>query len=334
MKKLMIVLFAFFQIIVLSNEKLINPIFSQDAGFYNKPFYLKLESNAKDAIIYYTLDGTDPDPNSTSTYIYNKPIYISKNTNPLNIEFIKTSPDWVPPQKDVYKGVVVKAKAIWNNIESDIVVKSYFIGKKYSFPVISLVLDPKLLFDEETGIFVPVIHYEEGDRWSGNYYYLDKELMAHFEFFENGEIKYSDYIGFEISGNFSRSLPLKSIKLTAKGKYGKKKIEYPIFDQKNIIGDTIKEYDSIVLRNGGNAYNGIIIRDVIGQEISKGMDFEKQAYRPAVLFIDGVYWGIVNIREKQDEEYIESHYLTDDVTIIEISSEFKNGYGLYRGKEE
>lgn len=320
---------------VFSEEKLFNPIFSKDAGFYNKEFYLELHSNAKDAKIFYTLDGTDPDPSSTTTYLYTKPILISKNTNKLEIEKIKTSPRWELPIGDVFKGVVVKAKTFCGNEESEIVVKSYFIGKKYTFPVISISLDTRMLFDKETGIYVPGIYYKDGNTWTGNYYKLDKELKAHFEFFEKGEIKYSDFVGFELSGNYSKSLPMKSIKITAKSKYGRKKIKYPVFpDLRDIIGNVINEYDKIILRNGGNSFNDIFIRDVICHEISKNMDFEKQAYRPVVYFINGVYWGISNMREKEDENYFENHYLTDDVSIIEISSDFSNGYNLYRGKEK
>ena len=41
------------------------------------------------------------------------------------------------------------------------------------------------------------------------------------------------------------------------------------------------------------------------------LDLEVQSYRPAVLFLNGVYWGIHNIREKLNEDYLASHHGID-----------------------
>ena len=44
-----------------------------------------------------------------------------------------------------------------------------------------------------------------------------------------------------------------------------------------------------------------------------------QAYRPAVLFLNGQYWGIHNIREKINEHYVAGNFGVDaeEVNLLE-----------------
>jgi hypothetical protein len=46
-----------------------------------------------------------------------------------------------------------------------------------------------------------------------------------------------------------------------------------------------------------------------------------QEYRPSVVFLNGQYWGIHNIREKMNDHYLESHYGIDinNIDLVEIS---------------
>lgn len=336
-KTLCLLLILIIQISIFSAEKILNPIFSKDAGFYDEPFYLEITSNASGARIYYTLDGSEPSPENKSAFLYEKPIYIYDRTAEKNIEYIKTSPHWSEPRVPVFKGTVVRARVYWNNLESEVITKSYFVGRKYDLPVISIVTDPNLLFDEKSGIYVPGIDYQEGNDWTGNYYRRGRknEIKVHFEFFENGKLKYSDYLGMRINGNFSRQYPMKSLKLYARSEYGRKKIEYPLFPNlRDSTGEPIKEFDTILLRNGGNEFGKIFFKDAYIQKLLSKMGFETQAFRPAIHFINGVYWGIINIRERYDTEYFKNHYFTDDVTIVEVTSEFKEHYILDEGKNK
>ncbi|SHE79199.1 Fn3 associated [Marinitoga hydrogenitolerans DSM 16785] len=340
MKKVFILIIILINISIFSIEKAINPIFSKEAGFYSKPFSLKLFSNAKDARIYYTIDGSDPKPGKKNTYLYTKPIEIKDMTLKEGIEYIKTSPEWKVPRGNVFKGMIIKAKAIWNNIESEIVTKSYFIGKKYDILAISIVVSPEKLFDPNEGIYIPGVDYNKKSKfssWTGNYYRRGKEseVEVHVEFFENGKLIYKDNLGMRISGNFSRMFPMKSLKFYARDKYGEKKIKIPIFpDLKNIIGEEIKKYDKFMIRNGGNEFGKIFFKDAFMQTVISNMGFETQAYRPAVHFINGVYWGLGNVRERYSKDYFKEHYFIDDISIIELTSEFKEHFVLNEGNEE
>ena len=58
-------------------------------------------------------------------------------------------------------------------------------------------------------------------------------------------------------------------------------------------------FDKIISRA-----SGIVDKD--SKKIEQGMKLDYSNYRPSVLFINGKYWGIHNIREKMNEYYLDS----------------------------
>ena len=63
-----------------------------------------------------------------------------------------------------------------------------------------------------------------------------------------------------------------------------------------------------------------MFRDALSQSVLvEYMDVDVQAYRPAVLFLNGKYWGIHNLREKINEHYVAEHFGVDanDVNLLE-----------------
>src|SRR5699024_1261874 len=54
---------------------------------------------------------------------------------------------------------------------------------------------------------------------------------------------------------------------------------------------------------------------------------DTQAYRPAIIFLNGEYYGIQNIRERYDQYYLSSHYDIDpdDVVILQGNAELDQG---------
>lgn len=61
------------------------------------------------------------------------------------------------------------------------------------------------------------------------------------------------------------------------------------------------------------------MRDAAAQLIVRHLNFDTQAYSPAIVFINGEYWGIKNIREKYDKHYLERVYGVDPENIDLIS---------------
>src|SRR5690606_35043493 len=51
-----------------------------------------------------------------------------------------------------------------------------------------------------------------------------------------------------------------------------------------------------------------LFRDAMMQALGKGMRMDTQDYRPAVVFLNGEYWGILNLRERYDQHYLARTY--------------------------
>ena len=63
-----------------------------------------------------------------------------------------------------------------------------------------------------------------------------------------------------------------------------------------------------------------MMRDGFITSIADSLNIDHQQYRPAVLYINGDYWGIQNIREKVNEHFIASNHNlnAEDVDLLDI----------------
>ncbi|MDQ3192280.1 MAG: CotH kinase family protein, partial [Bacteroidota bacterium] len=96
----------------------------------------------------------------------------------------------------------------------------------------------------------------------------------------------------------------KSFRITARGKYGTSSVDFPLIPEKSFISS----YKNFNLRNGGSEYHYTRFRDAFMQKIMKDENVDRMGYEPAIVFLNGEYWGEYEIREKQDEHYLQSNY--------------------------
>lgn len=60
--------------------------------------------------------------------------------------------------------------------------------------------------------------------------------------------------------------------------------------------------------------------------MAKHVDMDWQAYRPAIVFINGEYHGMLNFRDRSNDDYVFTNYdELEDIDMIENSWELKNG---------
>lgn len=281
------------------------PVLSRESGFYGENFDLEISTDSENGNIYYTLDGSEP---TLQSEIYTEPINIEENgDNSLT---------------------VVRAKVLSeNNTMSDTVTKSYFVHEKFEerfdLPVFSLVTDPDNLFDEENGIYTDENAFNRGSDW---------ERPVHLDFFEaDGNLALEQELGIRIHGGASRNYAQKALRLYAKSEYDSNEyIAYDFFtDLEKMNGEgKLTEFKRLILRNSGNDWSQTMFNDALMQSLVESFGtVDTQAYRPAVVFLNGEYYGIQNIRERFDEYYFKTHYDIDekDLVILEY-----NGT-LYRG---
>lgn len=311
-------------------EALFAPVFSVAPGFYSDPVELIIESVHPGLSIRYTTDGSEP---TLSSPLYTGPILLdSRAGDPNNISMIPTNniqpghqynEEWQPPLGEVFKIHTIRARVFPDEGEpGEIATGSFLIDEagadRYSLPVISITTHRDSLFSDEYGIYVP------GDNNNFNQRGREWERAAWMEFFEpDGTEGFSQQVGLRIHGGTSRSRPRKSLRIYARNDYGAPWINYQIFPDK-----PIGQFKRLILRNSGNDWDGAVFRDAFMQSLVRGLDIDMQHSRPAIVFINGEYWGIHNIRDRLDNRYIETHYGLDEddqFTIMDNNSQFDSG---------
>lgn len=315
------------------------PLFSQEAGFYDDEFKLALSSDKSD-VIYYTTDGSDPKTSKTAA-VYDGEITIYNNTSQKNNLSARTDITYMSysaPSDKVDKGIIVRAACRDDDGNwSSVVTKGYYVGKDESYSnikVVSLSTDSDNLFNKENGIYVlgtegeafrgQVVSGQENSTGNpANYNKEDKnsldwERPVNMQVYDNGKLAYTGDLGIRISGNWSKGYAQKSFRITARSKYGPSKIKYSFFDDLvDINGNKIKEFDDIVLHNGGSDNIGIHSRDELHHSFVEDIDsISVQASEPCVVFINGEYWGMYYIREKFNNDYIKDHYGIKNSTVV------------------
>ena len=298
------------------------PVVSMEEGFYESDQKLYIILKDAEATVRYTLDGSDPDEYSE---VFPDTLFLTDRTSEPNVySEIRTNqdpfdwlPDWVPPSGNVFKANVVRLRSFEDGkTPSEIVTKTYFIKEgmktRYSLPVISLVTDPYNLFDNDSGIYVPGADHDIGDPWSGNYY-ADWEKQAHIGYFEpTGTIGFSQNVGIRIQGGSSPSSPQKAFHVIARNRYGNNRMEYPIFWKTNGHAKEISEYKRFIIRAWGSTIMSAMFNDACAHRLMEESDLDLQSYQPAILFINGEYWGIHEIREANKSNwYFEVHHGVD-----------------------
>ncbi len=262
-----------------SLERTDPPEISMPGGFYSGPLTVTIAAPSAQARIFYTLDASEP---SESSAQYAAPIEISATS-------------------------VLRAVAIDPGARpSAIATCTYVMEPEPELPVFCLVTDPINLWDEDVGIYVlgpdawPTYPY-----WGANYW-KDWERPVHVEFLDPLGDGFRLNLGLRIHGSSTRTFPQKSLRLIARGGYDVSAVEYPLFPDLDV-----QRFERIVLRNAGNDWCRAHLRDGLLHVLAAPLGIDTQAYRPAIVYLNGVYWGIQNIREKADAYYLQDHYGVD-----------------------
>ena len=196
-----------------------------------------------------------------------------------------------------------------------------FFPREVTLPVISIMTDDKYLNDPKIGIYVEGSYQENKKN-----YEFDWRRPINFEYFEGTEqeSQLNQLCETRIAGGATRNNMRKTLAVYANKRFGTKRLEYEFFpDQKPGLTD----FKSIMLRNAGNDFDYLYMRDAVIQRTMAGhVDLDWQAWSPAIVYINGEYTGILNIRERSNEDNIYTNYEgLEDIDMFENWWERKEG---------
>ncbi len=252
--------------------------FSPVGGLFHGPLHVTLSSETPNTLLYYTLDGSEP---GTNTTLYAGPLSIDSTTI-LRVRAF--APGFAHPP---------------------VVTHSYFIGLQHTFPVVSLAFPPPAFFDSLTGIYT---NYTNG-----------LSAVSNIEFFEpeDSTAVLNQLVEVDIQGTSSVIQAQKSLEIKAKKSLGKENLDYPMFPDLPYTN-----YKRLVLRNGGQDWCVMQFRDEFATSLVGDLSdlnglltpphLFLQAWRPSVVYLNGQYWGIHNIRERMKQFYIRQHFDWED----------------------
>lgn len=247
--------------------------FSEEEAFQEEAFELTLRCGLSGGTIRYTLDGSDP---TMQSRIYEGPIPIEAGL----------------PEKVT----VVKAAVFQNGELGKICTQTYFVGKGVSelfdVMVVSLSADEKVLYDEETGILANYGEEGENGEW---------DRPAYVEFYEpDGTRMLAQGTGIAISGHGSREFAQKSFKLISDSVYDPEHptFEYDFFETDMAGNEKGQSYNRLVLRNGGSDHEGTMLKWNVVSRLGKDSGMVCAGARPGILFLNGSYYGIIQLQEK------------------------------------
>ena len=285
------------------------PVFSEPGGFYTARSKTVEITAPEGYTVRYTTDGSIPSKRSTE---YTKAIKISVDRG---------------------EGMVIRA-ACFDGADN-------LVGQVITHTYVSTA--------ETTGLHYTVMLSCDEDDLHDMYADIHEKIerAAHAEILApDGTRIISQDVGLRLFGGSSRALQQKSFKIIARkdGYFGESTpyvglgtFTYPFFPERKVIsgknaGEVLEKYDGLILRNGGNDSllataadpdRPNMLRDGMANEfIAKYAPNVQMSYAHfAVVYLNGEYYGILELRENQNEDYIKRLYGVDDADVVVVKSE-------------
>lgn len=259
------------------------PSISVQAGFYAGAQSVTITTPDPNITIRYTTDGSDP---TTTSLVYSGPINIAATTV-LRAKCFSSVP-------------TIPASFIETN--------TYFINSAHSIPVVSI----------------------SGDNIStllGGTQIIAKGAIEYFD--ENGIMQTEGTGTYDKHGNDSWAYPQRGLDFIMRDQYGYNyALKHQLFANK-----TRDKFQRIILKAGasdnypfegtpGANYAGELggahIRDSYVQALSQNGDLhlDERTHQSCIMYMNGQYWGVYEIREKVDDsDFLDYYYGQDEAWV-------------------
>ena len=257
------------------------------SGFYSEPFKLNPPALDEGVKLRCTTDGSVPTENSPE---FNSPKTIDHSV--------------------AFRCATFKKGALPNKVTT----RTFFVDEdQVKMPIVAISVDSSFFREHyiKTSCNAP-----KGCSDSAGLY-ADVELPVHVEYFENGSSTKNGSTweidaGISLMGGYSRLNDKKSVAIRLREEYQDGSINYPLFETRKGVND---KYKSFNLRNNGNRFVSDYIEDAMGGALLEGTSVDYQRSRQVVVFYNGKYYGIHDMRERFNKHYVETNYKIDANTV-------------------
>jgi len=224
---------------------------------------------------------------------------ISCLTNDANIHYTldgslpdDSSPLYTGPLT-ISKNTSVRAIANKDGLLSSKCVSStYLFERPHTIPVVCLSMDGS----DFDAVYSVIDRWQKIERGGGSFEYYEAD----------GKLGTALPCGLRVNGASTLLMRQKSFTVYFRGGYGASSADYPFFKS-----GAVNSYSSLVLRNSGQDAPDARISDSYCMLAVKGLNIEAVYTRPVAVYINGQYWGLYDLNENQNEDYLASYYGVD-----------------------
>jgi hypothetical protein len=308
--------------------------FGIQRGYYEKPFTLTLSTNNPAATIVYTTDCSIP--TTTNGKVYHSGIEISTNTIVKAIAYYNNDTSILETHTYLFIDDIKKQgknpagfPSIWggsSTISADYEMDPWVVNHSdysdkiiqafKSLPSLSLSMPIHEWFDPKTGLYVGYPNSSET---------REKAVSAEFIYAGNTG-NFGLNCGVQNQGGTSIvnwKVPKQSMRLLFKEQYGPKKLKTKLFPDSDIESINTLVLDGMLYSwvhpfDKTQCVTSLYFRDQLCSDVQNAMGGLSFHGIYVNLFINGLYWGMYDLHERPDEDFMAEYYdaETTDFDII------------------
>ncbi len=204
----------------------------------------------------------------------------------------------------ITKNTVVRAFAAEaGKQDSQEVSFTYLFEEPHQLPVVSISLSP----DDKNAVWSAKSKQSQTK--------VEKEgYVTYYE--ADGKLGTCFPTGVKAKGAGTLGYKQPSLSLNLRGIYGQTHVTYPFFEEYGW-----ETFGALVVRNSGQDHTKGRIRDSLASRLCMGLNVDVAATKPVVVYVNGKYYGLYDLNEDQNADYLVTHYgiNKDNVEIIRYS---------------
>ncbi len=297
--------------------------FSHGRNFYFANFGLELTTNNPGANIVYTLNGSKPSPENGK--VYTAPVIIDSTLVVKAMAISEKDTSTIVTNTYLFPGTIARQgknppgfPTVWSGsstipadyeMDPAVVNNPEYSGQiakaLQSVPSVSLSMNIADWFDPVSGLYI-------GYPNSGMT--REKPVTAEFLFGDTTK-SFSVECGVQNQGGTSIvnwKVPKQSMRLLFKEMYGPKKLDFKLFQDSEIKWINTLVLDGLLYSwvhpfDDKQRNTSLYFRDQLASDMQNKMGWPSFHGIYVNLYINGLYWGIYDLHERPDEDFLEEY---------------------------